>query len=205
MKYSMMFMCKDISHPCHNVLADSGAEFSAINSRIVSKHELPVIKPEGPASHIFGASSNMKTKRKGYVMLDISAHYMIASGRQSISFTKQFEVLDLDCEDFIIGADLGPILFPNDDIWKHGAKWAKQMTTWPTNIVRNVLYRPRAAILNAVHESSDEMDEESPDSITFDQLRPHPEKETSDEEEEEEQNSTSSSSFTSSSQPSDSE
>jgi hypothetical protein len=160
MRYTMIFMCERFSKPATVVLTDSGAEFSAINSKLVHKYKLQVHKPIGSATHIQGASADMETKRRGYVMLNITAHYGVASGRQAVSFRKQFEILDLGGEDFIVGADLGPVLFPEDNTWKHGAKWAKHMTTWPTNIVRHHLHHPRAAVLNAAEDSDDEMENE---------------------------------------------
>jgi hypothetical protein len=154
---------------------------------------LTIHEPDDKAKHIYGASTSMKTLRKGYVILDVTAHYMMTKGRQAMSFTKQFEILDLESEDFIVGTDLGPVLFPNDEIWKHSAQWAQQMTTWPTNIVRHVISRPRAAVLNATTDSDDEVDNDPSAFILTDATLPSSDEEK-DEEQEEIRTSTNSSS-----------
>ena len=146
------------------MLLDTGAEFSAINSKLVSKYKLKMHKPSKGIHHLMGAAAGMSSERKGYVILDSTIHFALPHGRQAISFRKQFEVMDLDNEDFIIGMDLAPELFPEESCWKHGASWAKQMTTWPARIVRHSPQRPRAAVLNAVYDSPDG-EQNSPDDI----------------------------------------
>ena len=69
--------------------------------------------------------------------------------------TKEFEVLDLNDEHFIIGQDLSPDLFPNEEAWKHGAKMAEHMTSRPSNIVYLTPSRPRSAALNDVTSESE--------------------------------------------------
>ena len=46
-------------------------------------------------------------------------------------------------------------LFPGEDAWKFGAKWAEYMTTRPTDVVYLTPNRPTAATLNATTSDSD--------------------------------------------------
>lgn len=151
---ALLLTCAQMKEPCTSVLLDTGAEFSAISDKLVQKYKLKMHKPSKGIHHLLGAAAGMSSERKGYVILDVTVHFAVPYGRQAISFRKQFEVMDLDNEDFIIGMDLAPELFPEERCWKHGASWAKQMTTWPTKIVRHSIQRPRSAVLNAAYGRS---------------------------------------------------
>lgn len=137
------------------VMVDSGAEFSSISTRLVHKYNIRMHKPSKGISYFIGAASGMRTERKGFVIITVTAHFTLGGVREVVTFDKQFEVVDLPGEDFIIGQDLNPELFPDDAAIMFGAKWASQMTTWPTNIRRWSSEAPRAA---AVAERAQEGD-----------------------------------------------
>jgi len=106
----------------------------------------------------------MSTKRIGIVVIEVIIHFSKSIGKAAVKCTKEFEVLNLKDEHFIIGQDMSAELFPGEDAWKFGAKWADYMTTRPTDVVYLTPDRPRAATLNDIpSESESESDGEGVD------------------------------------------
>ena len=102
---------------------------------------------------ITSAASGMRSERVGYVNLTITAHYRLSGQRESVTFDKQFEVMDLPNEEFIVGMDLAPELFPSDALMSLGAKWASQMTNMPTNIRRHTSTMCSSAMVSDKYSS----------------------------------------------------
>jgi len=69
-------------------------------------------------------------------------------------------VLNLSDEQFIIGQDMSPDLFPDEEAWKFGAQMAVHMTSRPTDVVYLTPDRPRASTLNSVTSESEADDNE---------------------------------------------
>ena len=101
------------STPLLNVLLDSGAEFSAISKHVVDKYNiLPTPVPVNEDQGVAGVDKSMKVKRLGTVILPITVTYPLGGHDASVSFTKKFEVMDLD-EDVLLGVETWMTLFPN--------------------------------------------------------------------------------------------
>ena len=155
-----LFMTSEVfSRPCLNVLVDSGAEFSSISSRLVKECNLQIHKPTNGINYFIGAAAGMKVMRQGYVNITVTAHFTLNGVREVVTFKKQFEVVDLPGEDFIVGMDLAPELFPGDAAMAFGARWASQMTSWPTNIQRHSWDPPRSAAVTTESKDSDSASE----------------------------------------------
>jgi hypothetical protein len=93
------------------VLLDSGADISCVNRQLVLKHKIAIVAPSGP-SMLRGFGSSMAVKRHGTVDLRVCVHLPLNTP-STITFNKTFEVIDMD-DDFLIGRDALPALFPND-------------------------------------------------------------------------------------------
>lgn len=100
----------------HSTLLDTGAEFSAISSKLVEKHNLHIFKPQaGETKYITLADSSKHVARVGFVVLSITVHFEGGKPREPVVCRKRFEVLNMSY-DFILGVDIIPQLFPTDDI-----------------------------------------------------------------------------------------
>jgi hypothetical protein len=139
----------------HLDLYDTGAMFSGISARLCKQQNLSVLPPTRGGDRILGATHGMSTKRIGIVVIDVIIHFSNAQGKAAMKCTKEFEVLNLNDEHFIIGQDMSPDLFPNEEAWKFGAKMADYMTTRPANIVYLTPNRPRASTLNDATSESE--------------------------------------------------
>ena len=139
----------------HLALYDTGAMFSGISARLCKQQNLPITSPTRGGDQILGATHGMSTKRIGIVVIEVIIHFSNAQGKAAMKCTKEFEVLNLSDEHFIIGQDLSPDLFPDEEAWKFGAKMADYMTSRPSNIVHLTPNRPRAAALNDVTSESE--------------------------------------------------
>jgi len=139
----------------HLALYDTGAMFSGISARLCKQQNLPITSPTRGGDQILGATHGMSTKRIGIVVIEVIIHFSNAQGKAAMKCTKEFEVLNLSDEHFIIGQDLSPDLFPDEEAWKFGAKMADYMTSRPSNIVYLTPSRPRAAALNGVTSESE--------------------------------------------------
>ena len=145
-------------------LYDTGAMFSGISARLCKQRNLKITSPTRGGDEIHGATHGMSTKRIGIVVIDVIIHFSNSTGKAAMKCTKEFEVLNLNDEHFIIGQDMSAELFPGEEAWKFGAKWAEYMTTRPTDVVYLTPNRPRAATLNDVSsESKSESDDEDED------------------------------------------
>jgi len=138
----------------HLALYDTGAMFSGISARLCEQQNLTITPPSRGGDQILGATTSMSTKRIGIVVIEVIIHFSNAQGKAAMKCTKEFEVLNLNDEHFIIGQDLSPDLFPDEEAWKFGAKMAEHMTTRPTDIVYLTPDRPRASsLIDATSES----------------------------------------------------
>jgi hypothetical protein len=101
---------------CHMMLNDTGAQFSGISQQLVRKHRLAVRAPlANEPLHLTMADRSKTVKRVGTVEIPITIHFNGGKPRQPYSCMKVFEVMNMDYP-FIIGVDLLPSLFPQDDI-----------------------------------------------------------------------------------------
>lgn len=100
----------------NDLLLDSGADISCINRKLVHAHNLTITPPVGPTT-LKGFGSSMATHRIGTVDLRVTVHLPLEV-KSTITFDKQFEVTDMD-NDFLIGRDVLPQLFPNDVALKY--------------------------------------------------------------------------------------
>jgi hypothetical protein len=142
-------------------LYDTGAMFSAISARLCKQQKITITSPTRGGDVINGAAQGMSTKRIGIVVIEVIIHYSDSSGKAAMKCIKEFEVLNLKDEHFIIGQDMSAELFPGEEAWKFGAKWAEYMTSRPADIVYLTPNRPRAATLNDVSsEEESESDDE---------------------------------------------
>jgi len=145
----------------HLALYDTGAMFSGISARLCKQQNLTITSPTRGGDEIHGATHGMSTKRIGIVVIEVIIHYSNSTGKAAMKCTKEFEVLNLKDEHFIIGQDMSAELFPREEAWKFGAKWAEYMTTRPTDIVYLTPNRPRAATLNDTSSANEsESDDE---------------------------------------------
>jgi hypothetical protein len=100
----------------HSALLDTGAEFSAISSTLATKHKLHIFKPgEDETKYITLADRSKHVARVGYVVLHFTVHFEGGKKREPFTCRKKLEVLNMSY-DFILGVDMLPQLFPNDDI-----------------------------------------------------------------------------------------
>jgi hypothetical protein len=139
----------------HLALYDTGAMFSGISAQLCKQQKLKITSPSRGGDQIHGATHGMSTKRIGIVVIEVIIHFSNSAGKAAMKCTKEFEVLNLNDEQFIIGQDMSAELFPGEDAWKFGAKWAEYMTTRPTDIIYLTPNRPTAATLNATTSDSD--------------------------------------------------
>ena len=139
----------------HLALYDTGAMFSGISAQLCKQQKLKITSPSRGGDQIHGATHGMSTKRIGIVVIEVIIHFSNSTGKAAMKCTKEFEVLNLNDEQFIIGQDMSAELFPGEDAWKFGAKWAEYMTTRPTDIIYLTPNRPTAATLNATTSDSD--------------------------------------------------
>ena len=145
-------------------LYDTGAMFSGISARLCKRQNFKITSPTRGGDKIHGATHGMSTKRIGIVVIEVIIHYSNSTGKTAMKCTKEFEVLDLTDEHFIIGQDMSAELFPGESAWEFGAKWAEYMTTRPSDVTYLTPNRPRAATLNdSMSESKSESDGEDVD------------------------------------------
>jgi len=121
------------SKPLINILLDSGAEFSAISKRVVERYNLTITPvPTHEDQGVAGVDRSMKVKRIGTVILPVTVSYPLGAHDASVSFTKKFEVVDID-EDMLLGVEVWMTLFPNFEGERCLCKMAS-ITTPPTQI-----------------------------------------------------------------------
>jgi hypothetical protein len=100
----------------HAVLVDTGAEFSAISHTLVHKHRLHVFPPrKGETKYITLADKSKHVARIGSVVIPVKIHFNGGKPRQPFECRMRCEVLNMSY-DFILGVDIIPLLFPDDDI-----------------------------------------------------------------------------------------
>ena len=125
-----------LSESCTYVLPDCGAEFSAINRKIVERDRLHVTPPSARGIQTLGgADTSMSTARIGTVTLHITVHYPLEYGQpaRSCTFDKTFEVMDLQ-EDMLLGAEVFSLLWPNILLNNYIAH-KSEITDWPFNVI----------------------------------------------------------------------
>ena len=135
--YSSIVVTGEWSNNCVHVrvLGDSGADLSGVSSKIVEQWDIPIIAPlPHEQQYIQGATEGMLTKRRGYVVLRVTLHFPIPNGSTAITFTKKFEVMDMDL-DFILGREVTRVIFPNDQANKFGGPHSP-LTDVPYDVVR---------------------------------------------------------------------
>ena len=103
----------------HCVLNDTGAQFSAISKRHVDANHIHIHHPKlNEVKHLSLADKSVTVPRIGYVNIPVVVHFRGGTPRTPYRCTKQFEVLNMDY-DFILGVDMLPHLFKNDEIMDH--------------------------------------------------------------------------------------
>ena len=96
----------------HAVLADTGAQFSAVSLTLVKHHRVALCPPLRNEPQQLAMAERSKTvSRIGTVTLPIVVHFTGGAYRQPYSCVKKFEVLDMNY-DFILGVDILPNLIP---------------------------------------------------------------------------------------------
>lgn len=118
--------------PLRNVLIDTGAQFSGINSLIAETHGLKIAAPTGPMA-LAGATDDMVTTRIGVTQQRMTVHTPLSPSTLRVTFTKQLEVLKMKY-DMILGIDILPYLFPHDATYKYTGRHAP-ITDMPSDIV----------------------------------------------------------------------
>jgi hypothetical protein len=106
--------CNNYQQQFARLNLDSGADLSCINLALVHHFQLPVTPPTG-AQHVAGFQAGMSIARIGTVIINITVHLPLLQ-RSVVSFRKTFEVVDMKQDDFLIGRDILPTLFPNNDL-----------------------------------------------------------------------------------------
>lgn len=139
-------------------LSDSGADFSAISLKCVKAHGLTIHPPSpGEPQVINGAAEGMETARLGHVFERVTLHYPIPNGSTAVSFTKKFEVMEMDL-DFLFGREVNRVLFPHDEQSKFGGAHAS-ITDVPSQVVRvSEAARLRAVTVENAVDAGDEYD-----------------------------------------------
>jgi len=86
---------------------------------LVKKNKVFVHKPRtGEPKYLRMADKAVTVPRIGYVKIPITVEFKGGAERIPYSCTKQFEVLNMDYP-FILGVDILPSIFPNDDIMNY--------------------------------------------------------------------------------------
>lgn len=135
------------------VMFDTGADLSCISRKAVEQFHLPVARPNG-VQVMAGFSADMRTLRIGTINLHVCMHVPVER-RPVVSFTKTFEVVDMK-DDFLIGRDILPLLFPNDSLLRYTAPHSS-ITDTPTQVSYG-----HASAIDEVHSSDEEDDRQDP-------------------------------------------
>ena len=144
-----------------SILADTGADCSCINNKLVQLYNLQVKPPQGFSS--LTAFDGSKVSRIGTVTLRVTVHCMLES-TPTIEFDKTFEVIESK-HDFILGRDVLPTIFPNDRVYKY-CKPPAQHTDKPSRIIRGTYaYHQQFADQCYFESSLDDIDEEIPTDV----------------------------------------
>jgi hypothetical protein len=109
-KRKLMMIKLACSNRLFEVLPDSGAELSIINSNLAGKLKLHVFAPVGP-KYIRLANQSL-IRRKGFVKLPITVMFP-GTERKPVVLCQQFELLSIEPQ-FIFGTDILPVLFQSD-------------------------------------------------------------------------------------------
>lgn len=133
------------------IMFDTGADLSCISRRAVEQFRLQVTPPTG-VQVMAGFSADMRTLRIGTVALHVTMHIPVER-RPVVSFIKTFEVVDMK-DDFLIGRDILPLLFPNDSLLRY-----TQPHSSITDTPRQVSYGS-ASSLDEEYSSDDEDEEQ---------------------------------------------
>jgi hypothetical protein len=106
--------CNNYQRQFTHLNLDSGADLSCINLALVHHYQLPVSPPTG-VLQVAGFQAGMTISRIGTVVINLTVHLPLLQ-RSVVSFRKTFEVVDMKQDDFLIGRDILPTLFPNNDL-----------------------------------------------------------------------------------------
>ena len=103
----------------HALLNDTGAQFSAISHDLVRQHGLVVQDIKAGEPRCLSLAERSKTvPRVGTTTIPIAVHFDGSTHRDPYTCTKQFEVIAMHY-DFLLGVDILPHLFPDDEIMKY--------------------------------------------------------------------------------------
>ena len=114
-----MFITSSLIPGIHASLNDTGAQLSGISLSLVKKNRIFVHKPRtGEPKYLRMVDKGITVPRIGYVNIPITVEFKGGAERIPYRCTKQFEVLNMDYP-FILGVDILPSIFPNDDIMNY--------------------------------------------------------------------------------------
>jgi hypothetical protein len=77
----------------------------------------------------------MRTQRKGFVLLRLTVNFPLHTGRNAITFSKKYEVMDIR-EDLLLGIETHKLLFPSSDTTEYGAK-PSNITDFPHHVLHH--------------------------------------------------------------------
>jgi hypothetical protein len=101
----------------YQCLLDTGANFSAISSKLVRKHHLHVFHPPATEQQQIQLADGRHVKRIGYVQLRAKL-YFPSSKKQAKEIVKKMEVMQT-VNDIILGTDILSDIFPSDEIMNY--------------------------------------------------------------------------------------
>jgi hypothetical protein len=107
------------SYKCSHILFDTGSQITAINLALAKKHHLAIqpIKASDPQT-LSLAQQGTYAKRLGYVIIPVCISF--SEGKQ-LKMPMKCEVLNMTY-DLLLGQDVLPLLFPNDEIMDYMPK-----------------------------------------------------------------------------------
>jgi hypothetical protein len=149
----------DASSVFRNILMDTGGDISCINKQLVHKFNLSVTAPQH-VTYLSGfSSSSPPVPRQGTVKLRVTVHLPLEK-QSTITFDKTFEVTDMT-DDFLLGRDVLPTLFPHDTTLRY-CKPHSPITDVPHNVV--------GALPSTEHGDSDVDEDSDPDVVCIEKV-----------------------------------
>jgi hypothetical protein len=115
-------------------LIDTGADFSIINKDLVKRLNLKITHVDDDT--LIQLADKSKVKRIGYVTIVLSFIKHGIKQQEKVRMKKRFEIMDCN-QSMILGVDVIPTLFPNDEI-KHYIIQPANITTKPQKVTYRI-------------------------------------------------------------------
>jgi hypothetical protein len=136
-RLSALLSSGDILDP----LTDTGADFSIIDKDLVKRLKLQITRVNDGT--LIQLADKSKVKRIGYVTMVLSFIKHGVKQQEKVRMKKRFEIMDCN-QSMILGVDVIPTLFPNDEI-KHYIIQPAKIATQPQKVTYRIC-NPRPSL-----------------------------------------------------------